>query len=304
MDWNYTKNPDYCENTVLESQSIIAVLAAIAVLLILLSVLGNGLVIFAVYKTESLQTPTVFFLASLAMADFLTGLLVIPTWSIRLILDFRKPSNPFSIVTELLTLLTMAASTYSLCAVTLDRYFAIIHTLKYNLMVTRNRTFKVIIVVWVMSFLTGIFRTFFSDQKRLRLVYICSIAIIAIIPFTIITISYVRIFLVARIQARRIAAEHRSVSPESKRNTKAAKTVAIVILIFTLSWLPLLVFCALEFRHVSFYSVCDNLRSRFRFAAVAVVLAFTSSVWNPLIYTLRYKKFRQAFKRIICKITV
>ena len=51
--------------------------------LILLSIIGNALVLAAILKTPSLRSPSVIFLCSLAVSDLLVGLVVQPVYIVE-----------------------------------------------------------------------------------------------------------------------------------------------------------------------------------------------------------------------------
>lgn len=87
---------------------------------------GNLLIVLAVCKTTALQTPTNFFISSMSLADFLVGLVAVPLWIARAVLNITLNTHVLFITSDFITIQTLMASTYSLCSVTVDRYVAII----------------------------------------------------------------------------------------------------------------------------------------------------------------------------------
>ena len=112
--------------------------------------------------------------------------------------------------------------------------------------------------------------------------------------FFVISYCYVYIFKAARSQCIRIAADN-SLCKEVLKNKKAACTLCIVIGLFALLWLPSL---ALSLWHIS---VADPLERQCidYLWFWAAFLSFTSSFFNPWIYTIRTKEFRMAFLKVL-----
>ncbi|XP_077981382.1 cholecystokinin receptor-like [Glandiceps talaboti] len=113
--------------------------------------IGNVLVLFSIKRCKRLQSATNFFLASLATADLIIIAIVIP---------FQTPSY-FSWRWELgefvckmlsyLTVLSSSSSVFMLTAMSIDRYFVIIHPLLAKSMMTHGRARKSIIAVWLVA---------------------------------------------------------------------------------------------------------------------------------------------------------
>lgn len=88
----------------------------------------------------------------------------------------------------------------------------------------------------------------------------------------------------------------RNIKAQVKRfrmETKAAKTLAIIVGLFILCWLPFFTMYLIR-------AFCDNCINDLLFS-ILFWLGYCNSAVNPMIYALFSKDFRFAFKRIICK---
>lgn len=80
---------------------------------------------------------------------------------------------------------------------------------------------------------------------------------------------------------------------ESKRERKAAKTLAIITGAFVACWLPFFLVALLR-------ATCQACEPPELVASVFLWLGYFNSTLNPVIYTVFSPEFRQAFKRMLC----
>ncbi|XP_033220485.1 dopamine receptor 2-like [Belonocnema kinseyi] len=129
--------------------------AGLAVVLLLFSVatvFGNMLVILAVIRERYLHTATNYFVTSLAFADCLVGLVVMPFSAIYEVLENRWLfSIDWCDVWRSLDVLFSTASILNLCVISLDRYWAITDPFTYPTRMSRKRAAILIAVVWICS---------------------------------------------------------------------------------------------------------------------------------------------------------
>ncbi|CAI5454890.1 unnamed protein product [Caenorhabditis angaria] len=118
----------------------------------LVCILGNCMVVAAVWTTKSLQTPTNHLLVSLAMADLIVGAFVMP-FSIYLSINRLHWHLPL-FVCYFYCVLDVAASTSSiihLVLISIDRLVAATKPAEYKTMKHKKRVYIAIAVTWFFS---------------------------------------------------------------------------------------------------------------------------------------------------------
>ncbi|XP_028305142.1 dopamine receptor D4 related sequence [Gouania willdenowi] len=124
----------------------------LGVFLILIIILGNILVCLSVLTERSLKTATNYFIISLAVADLLLAVLVLPLFVYSEFLGGIWTLS-LSVCDALMTMDVMlcTASILNLCAISVDRYIAVVVPLKYNRNQFSVRQLALIAATWVLS---------------------------------------------------------------------------------------------------------------------------------------------------------
>lgn len=259
------------------------------------SILGNAAFLIVIVKCRSLRTVSNLLLSSLALADFLVGLVIDPVWVIRSVLAPKPYNHPFKITIDSLWIQTTATTTFSLCAVSLDRYVAIRSAARYHQIMTHERCYAVVVFVWISSMAFGLSRVFVNNPTNLPTLWMCVSVITILLPTALIVFCYVHIFVLARRQSKNIATQtlhlrstHHAAA-EVVRDRKAAKTVGLVVGLFLISWFPTLV---TSFVHLTTRGGCTKIDMRLVWLWVEL-LAFASSGVNPWLYSIRNNEFRK-----------
>ncbi|CEF66823.1 GH10322p [Strongyloides ratti] len=129
--------------------SIVSVLS----LLVLIVVFGNFMVILAVILRRRLRSATGLLILSLAVADLLVGLVILPFSIANEVLDYWIFGELWCTVWLTMDIWMCTASIYNLVAISLDRYIAIIKPLNYPMLVTKFRARCIVAAVWIGSFI-------------------------------------------------------------------------------------------------------------------------------------------------------
>ncbi|KAM8970871.1 D(4) dopamine receptor [Sarcophilus harrisii] len=128
--------------------------ALVGGILLMVTVLaGNALVCVSVAAERALQTPTNFFIVSLAVADLLLALLVLPLFVYSEYQGGVWTLNP-ALCDALMTMDVMlcTASIFHLCAISVDRFIAVSVPLNYSRRQLGRRQLLLIGAVWGLAF--------------------------------------------------------------------------------------------------------------------------------------------------------
>ncbi|XP_073334571.1 alpha-2B adrenergic receptor [Pagrus major] len=119
--------------------------------MMLLTIVGNILVIIAVLTSRSLKGAQNLFLVSLAAADILVATLIIPFSLANELQGYWAFSSIWCEIYLALDVLFCTSSIVHLCAIALDRYLSISRPVSYGAKRTPTRIKAAIIVVWLIS---------------------------------------------------------------------------------------------------------------------------------------------------------
>lgn len=263
------------------------------------SVLGNILVLVSFKKTPSLHSTSNYFLISLSVADLTVGLLINPLYIAITTLNVWLSEHPLYVIENVLWIQTLMATTFSLAAVSIDRYLAVTRVFTYVLIATSRRCKQAIVAIWFASIFAG-FTALYTPKNYHSLLWTLCLIITFGIPLIIIISCYFKILKTARYQAKQIASVESDVNKRKEflKNNKAAYTIAIIISCFVVTFSPSFVFSCIELTTQDF---CRK-KVIYRHWLWGIWFSYLSSSINPWIYAVRSMEFRKAMKKVLkCK---
>ncbi|CDQ74140.1 unnamed protein product [Oncorhynchus mykiss] len=124
----------------------------LGILLIVVIICGNLLVCLSVYREKALKTTTNYFIVSLAVADLMLAVLVLPLF---IYVEFQDGlwSLNMHICDGLMTMDVMlcTASIFNLCAISIDRFIAVSIPLNYNRKHVDQRQIFLLSATWILA---------------------------------------------------------------------------------------------------------------------------------------------------------
>lgn len=297
------------------------------------AIFGNILVVIAVVRFQRLRAITNYFIVSLALADFLVAILVMPFSASIEITGKWQFGRAMCDVFNSNDVLFSTASILHLCCISMDRYIAIMHPFRYESEMTKFRVFIMLAITWVSSILISyipIQSHWYTTTETLKemennpddclfdvnKVYaIVSSSISFWTPCTIMVFVYVKIYMEARRQETQIKqsgyhingcnrpnevstlqdvrTDQRNDRKRMRREHKAAKTLGIIMGAF--------IFCFLPF--FSWYVITTLCGDSCPYPPVLgwmlFWLGYFNSCLNPLIYAYFNRDFRSAFRKLL-----
>ena len=253
----------------------------------------NALILLAIYRRSSLHSVTNYFLAALAFGDFFVGFVALPMWVARSLLQVANEEHPLSQSVDCVYVFSVAISTYSLCAVSMERYIGVIFPLRYNTIVTVVRFKRTVALVWVVSSVIACLRFVLVEDDY----WITAVTTVFFVPGVLMSYCYFYIFKEVRRQLRSIGDQSGSALVTNMQNKKASITIAIVIGVFYLTTLPGLAFAIAEVTADN--ASCSDIQSFESWGTWALFITYLNAALNPWIYAARKREFREALKALM-----
>uniref|UniRef100_A0A8D8WXB2 Tachykinin-like peptides receptor 99D n=1 Tax=Cacopsylla melanoneura TaxID=428564 RepID=A0A8D8WXB2_9HEMI len=277
---------------------------------------GNLIVIWIVLAHKRMRTVTNYFLVNLSLADAMVSTLNV-TFNFVYMLSSDWPFGRFYCkVTQFVAVLSICASVFTLMAIAVDRYIAIIYPLKPR--VGRRTTLCIALGIWIGSIILSLpsflyFTTDFieyvdgsvrtvcypewpdgpNNYSRLELIYNVMFMILTyFLPIFSMLFTYARIGKeLWGSQSIGECTQRQLENIKSKR--RVVKMMMVVVTIFVVCWMPFQIY----FLMTSYWPEITNEAYIQDIYLAIYWLAMSNSMYNPIIYCWMNSRFRQGFKQ-------
>ena len=261
------------------------------------AVLGNALILLALYRESSLHPASKLLYRNLAITDICVGFTVDPLGIIRFTPMANKQGHICYQVYKCSVIISYALCSVSLLTMTvlsLDRLLALLLGLRYRQVVTLKRTYATITLLWLVSTINA---TMYLLNPQIT--YLSANIGIALCLVTSILV-YSRIFLTLRhnqiqVQGHVSQAQQRqspAIPLNIARYRKAVSSVLWVQVTVVVCYLPYGIMEAVTFQE-------DVSLPVYIASEYASALVYLNSSLNPLLYCWKIREVRQAVKNTL-----
>ncbi|XP_055876810.1 QRFP-like peptide receptor isoform X2 [Biomphalaria glabrata] len=296
--------------------------------IIVLTIIGNTIVIAVVAKNKRMQTTTNYYIVNLAVADCLIALTCSWTHLVDDLTPFWVLGGFFCTFNAFCQVLSLMASVFTLTFIACDRFFGIVYAMKAHF-IERRASFT-IVLIWLLSIAVAsplIFyrgyqevqwkdvtesfcmdtwpvniihnpetKTSIVDHRARRTYFMFVCVALFFVPCLVMFCAYLVIIVTlwsAQVPGERISKDIKS---QTKMRKRVVVMLVIILTVFMICWSPLvgsLIYA--EFVH-------DNLHQFAQWYApyefFSKYLAHFNSFINPFIYAGFNNNFKKGFQNL------
>ncbi|KAI5931441.1 Galanin receptor type 2 [Manis javanica] len=273
-------------------------------LIFLLGTVGNALVLAVLLRGGQAVSTTNLFILNLGVADLCFIVCCVPFQATIYTLDGWVFGSLLCKVVHFLIFLTMHASSFTLAAVSLDRYLAIRYPLHSRELRTPRNALAAIGLIWGLSLLfSGPYLSYYRQSRlanltvchptwtapRRRAMDLCTLVFSYLLPLLVLGLTYARTLR----HLWRAVAPGAAGSCACRAKRKVTRMIVIVAALFCLCWLPhhALILCV-------WFGRFPLTRATYALRILSHLVSYANSCVNPIVYALVSKHFRKGFLKI------
>ena len=280
-------------------KNVLVINCAVNLPLTLTSIIGNALVLHAVWKTPALRSPSMVLLCGLALSDLAVGAIVQPLFIannlVRLYSQSERLQHSFLSVYNIFGFSLCGISLCTITAISIDRLIAVHKPLQYQNIVTIPRVRCFLLVIWTCSVIIG------SAHFWQQLIQLVAIVVVICACLCISAIFHVKIYKTVRHHQSAIHTQLQAVEANSGsvNNMLALKKSAFNAFLLFL----VLVICYCPY-FVAYVVTSVNPFNVFVIRSLTSTIVFINSSLNPFLYCWRLREIRevvrQTCRKLVC----
>ncbi|KAM3964287.1 neuropeptide receptor A2 [Aphomia sociella] len=293
------------EENVLDSKtSVKLILSVFLGVCMVLSIVGNICMCAVIIRDRTMRTITNCYLFNLAITDLLMALFVPMEIYIIWIPEVYPLGEEGCRLHFILYDWLNNCSVLTISAFSLERYLVISKPFLRQTLSLKSRVYKIVAVIWVVSFAFCIPDIFYIDlverkkfvfcyvtvPEPLRYLVAIDLFVFFVMPMTCLFVLYVLIAI--KLKSAHFKLRNSPVNGNQYRD-KAVKMLAAVAASFFFCWSP---YCLLRIMMIHPKFSYEDYYDVWRVLNYLCYNGYLSTVINPILYSLMSRKFRQAFK--------
>ncbi|XP_022088781.1 prolactin-releasing peptide receptor-like [Acanthaster planci] len=311
---------DFCDLQYgVQDQTAQSLITAVYSLTILLAVVGNVIVIAVLGFAARAKTDLNHFLVNLAVADLLSAVFCMPFTFVYIMKEdwyFGSLGCPLIFFIQQVVI---CVSVFTLTAVSIDRYFAVVRPLKARIARSNAKTVLVISGIWVASCMMGLVQLLLARTQEYHWCYgerhlavctehwpdenlefgyeIFNMGATYFAPLIIFCFTY---SVVGRkLWGRNLPgnADHMRDACHRKAKRKVIKMLMMIVFLFIGSWLPLYIYHLIVITNNAVVSDYPNFF--FVYFFTGHWLAMANSFMNPIVFGFLNDSFRADVRRLL-----
>lgn len=279
----------------------------------MVTVLGNFCVLWIIATSRRMQTVINFFIANLACADIIIGLFCIPFQFQAALLQRWVLPHFMCVFCPFVQVLSVNVSIFTLTAIAIDRYRAIMKPLRAH--TTKLRAKIAIVGIWVFSGFVGVPNVIAyhvidkNNGTKNYTEFMCTnsgevsgkawefysyilVSLQYFIPLVVISYAYCKMGIRLRNTTTPGNAEDNRDATVTRNKKKVIKMLFMVVALFAICWFPFQTYNLL--REIT--PAIDNYRYINVLWFGSHWLAMSNSCCNPFIYAIYNERYNKEFR--------
>ena len=280
-----------------------------------LGMFGNAVVIFVILHSASMRNKfTNILILNQSSIDFTTSVLILLTKTLNVSKDNLSGVGGDIFckfwLNELPMWSLMVSSSYSLIAVTIERYIGIVHPIFHHTSFSKTNVILLASASWwpgpilmlcfmvpTSSVVNGSCTMFqISDQSLRRASGVVFFVMQYLIPITVFITCYSRMFIRLRTHVHPEAPNlcHEATVKKARARRNVLKTLLLVVIGYIMcnTWNQL------TFLAFNFGAPLDFSSNYYNFTVISM---FANCCINPFLYALQYRPYQNELRKVLCK---